>query len=113
MFKLYIPVILAGFAILLTGCSWTAASTGVLEEKSISAIETKKRLSDLEARIAMNGPCLMTVGAYHRVLTDVEKRAVDWLCEGDMVTGDDVQFLKDYIELLERSRAAVNDGIPE
>lgn len=113
MNKWYIPVVFLALFLGASGCSWTAATTGVLEEKSVAAIENKKRLSDLEARVAVKGPCIMTIGAYHRVLTDLEQRAVDLLCGGDIVTESDVQFLKDYIELLERSSAAINDGVPE
>jgi len=99
--------------LMLSGCTEIGVATTYAENKGIQAVENAKRINDAEARFVLTTPCAMSIGAYHRVLNDVEKRAVDWLCEGDMITGDDVQFLKDYIELLERSRDAVNDGVPE
>lgn len=113
MSKIWLPLVLAGLLGLTTACDTISAGTGIAETKGVQAIENKKRVNDAQARFVLVAPCDMSVGAYHRVLNDVEQRAVDWLCEGDIVTDDDVEFLRDYIELLERSRAAVNDETPE
>ena len=113
MSKIWIPIVfllmLGGF----TGCTEIGLATTYAENKTVQAVENQRRTNDALARFQVKVPCNMKIGAYHRVLTDLEKRAVDLLCSGDVVTADDVRFLRDYIELLERSRDAINDEVPE
>jgi len=111
--KSYIPIVfllmLAGF----TGCTEIGLATTYAENKTTQAIENTRRINDLQARVAIKGPCTIRLGSYHRVLTDLERRAADLLCSRNPVTDDDVQSLREYIELLEISRDAINNGEPE
>lgn len=102
------------FLLALGACTQVGLATSFAENKSVQAIENTRRLNDLEARLAITTPCIIRLGSYHRALTDVEKRAADLLCGGGAaVTADDVQSLREYIEILEASRDAVNDREPE
>ncbi len=54
-------------------------------------------------------PCEIQIGAYHRVLTDVEQRAVDVLCGGDVerpITANDVRVMREAIELFREGRSS-------
>ncbi len=77
-------------AILLSGC--TEASRAVVNE----AVETVKQAEDSKARLALQAPCAMTVGAKNRVLSEHEKRHVEALCGGSTerpLTIEEVQRL--------------------
>jgi hypothetical protein len=78
---------LAGAAI-LGAC--TPTSRAVVDE----AVETLKASEDSKARLALQAPCAMTVGAKNRVLSEEEKRHVEALCGGNTerpVTVEDLQ----------------------
>lgn len=71
------------------------------------SISRKKEYNDTQAGLYVQIPCDMTIGAYNRVLTDVQQQAVMVLCGGDLenhVTAEDMQALSDFLELRERSR---------
>lgn len=115
MSKLYIPIVLT-FLLGLGACSYTGAALGVAEEKGLTAVQQKRQYNDLQAEVLKNAPCETTIGSYHRVLNDLEKQAVDVLCGGDLeahVTAEDVQKITGFLELLDRSKEAINDGVPE
>ncbi len=53
-------------------------------------------------------PCAIQIGAYQRVLTDLEQRAVDVLCGGDVerpITANDARVIRESIELLREGEA--------
>ncbi len=78
---------LAGAA-LLVAC--TPTSRAVLDQ----AVESVKASENTKARLALQAPCAMTVGAKNRVLSENEKRHVEALCGGDAerpVTLEDLQ----------------------
>ncbi len=78
---------LAGAA-LLVAC--TPTSRAVLDQ----AVESVKASENTKARLALQAPCAMTVGAKNRVLSEDEKRHVEALCGGDAerpVTLEDLQ----------------------
>ncbi len=79
---------LAGAA-LLVAC--TPTSRAVLDH----AVESVKASENTKARLALQAPCAMTVGAKNRVLSEDEKRHVEALCGGDAerpVTLEDLQM---------------------
>ena len=67
-------------AIALGGCSYGDAALGFAEGKVEQAINLKQRQSDLEAKAAIRVPCIITVGAARRVLTEEERSALSTLC---------------------------------
>lgn len=80
-------IFLAGAA-LLSAC--TPTSRAIVDE----AIESVKASEDAKARLAVQAPCAMTVGAKNRVLSEEEKRHVEALCGGSAeraVTVEDLQ----------------------
>ncbi len=75
-------------SLLLAGC--TDASRAVVNE----AVETVKAGEDSKARLTLQAPCAMTVGAKNRVLSNDEKRHVEALCGGAserLATVEDLQ----------------------
>jgi len=82
----YLKLLIAGVA--LAGC--TDASRAVVNQ----AVETVKQAEYTKARLALQAPCAMTVGAKNRVLSDDEKAHVEALCGGNTarpVTVEDLQ----------------------
>lgn len=80
-------LVLAAVAV-LAAC--TPASRAVIGQ----AVETVKEAEDSKARLALQAPCAMTVGAKNRVLSEVEKGHVEALCGGRVeqpVTLEDLQ----------------------
>jgi hypothetical protein len=78
---------LAAF-IALAGC--TDASRAIVNQ----AVETVKRAEDTKARLALQAPCAVTVGAYNRLNDATRQRAVMALCGGRgerPVTAEDLQ----------------------
>lgn len=70
----YLKVLVAG--LVLAGC--TDASRAIVNQ----AVETVKQVEDSKARLVLQAPCAMTVGAKNRVLSEAEKRHVEGLCGG-------------------------------
>lgn len=83
-------------AVLLTGC--TAAQKAFVGQ----GIEHARQAKDTEAEVLKVSLCAMSIGAYHRVNNDTERRAIDVLCGGQWerpVTADDVRALREFGEL--------------
>ena len=77
-----------GAAALLGAC--TPASRAIVDQ----AVETVKASEDSKARLALQAPCAMTVGAKNRVLSNDETRHVEALCGGAgerLATVEDLQ----------------------
>ena len=83
----------AALAGLLAGCSPT--SRAVLD----TAVDRVKASEDVKARLALEAPCAITVGAKNRVLSAAEKRHVEALCGG---TAPQPLTLEDLRRLLTR-----------
>lgn len=86
--------------LLLLGCD-------AAKHYSEVSVSRKKEYNDVQAGLYVQIPCDMTIGAYNRVLTDVQQQAIMILCGGDLenhVTAEDMQALSDFLELRERSR---------
>ncbi len=84
------PLFLALTAALLGAC--TPASRAVVDQ----AVETVKASEDSKARLALQAPSAMTVGAKNPVLNKDEKGHVEALCGGRTerpVTLEDLQRL--------------------
>lgn len=74
--------------LILVGC--TAASRAVVDQ----AVESVKAAENAKARLALQAPCAITVGAKNRALTEEEKRHVEGLCGGSAerpLTFEDMQ----------------------
>ncbi len=87
--------LLAAFS--LAGC--TAAGRAAVGQ----GVEHLRQAKDAEAEVLKASLCAMSIGAYHRINTDVEQRALDVLCGGQWerpVTADDVRALRDLGDLL-------------
>lgn len=70
----YLKVLVAG--LVLAGC--TDASRTIVNQ----AVETVKQTEDSKARLVLQAPCAMTVGAKNRVMSEDEKDHVEALCGG-------------------------------
>ncbi len=83
-------------ALLLSGC--TTAQKAFVSQ----GIEHARQAKDTEAEVLKVSVCAMSIGAYHRVNNDTERRALDVLCGGQWerpVTADDVRTLREFGEL--------------
>ena len=69
--------------LLLIGLLTLAACTPTSRALFDHAVDTVKASEDAKARLAVQAPCAMTVGAKNRVLSEEEKRYVEALCGGD------------------------------
>ena len=63
-------------AALLAAC--TPAQQFALE----GGLEGARQAKDAEARLLKSALCAMSIGAYHRLNSDLERRALDVLCGG-------------------------------
>lgn len=85
------PVLISCATVLiLVGC--TAGSRAVVDQ----AVESVKAGENAKARLALQAPCAMTVGAKNRALTEEEQRHVEGLCGGSAgrpLTLEDLQRL--------------------
>lgn len=70
----YLKILAAG--VMLVGC--TDASRVIVNQ----AVETVKQVEDSKAKLVLQAPCAMTVGAKNRVLSENEKNHVEALCGG-------------------------------
>ena len=84
----------ASLAVLvLSGC--TGAQQAVVSAGVVKAQQT----NDTIAVGLTKALCGMTIGAYHRALSDAERRAVTTLCGGSLtVTADDVTAIRRLME---------------
>ena len=88
--KLFAGLLLGAF--FLAGC--TSTQQAILDQGLDAAREAK----DAEAETLKATVCAMSIGAYHRVNTDEEQRALDVLCGGQWerpVTADDLRALRE------------------
>jgi len=87
-------------AFLLAGCN--AATGAALQQGLVAARQAK----DAEAEALKVAVCAMGLGAYHRVNSEVERRALDVLCGGTWerpLTADDLDLLRVLRELRDGS----------
>ncbi len=78
-------------AIFLTAC--TSAQKAIVDQ----GLDAARQAKDAEAETLKAAVCAMSIGAYHRANTDIERRALDVLCGGQWerpVTADDLQVLR-------------------
>jgi len=74
-----------------------AACTPMQRLALSDGIDAARRAKDGEAATLKAGVCAMSIGAYHRVNTDLERRALDVLCGGVWtrpITSDDLDALR-------------------
>ena len=79
-------------AFLLAGCT-TAQRAAVGQ-----GVEHLRQAKDTEAEALKASVCAISIGAYHRVNSPAERRALDVLCGGEWerpVTADDIRTLRD------------------
>lgn len=89
--------------LLLGGCESVGIGAGIADTKVDQAIALVKQMNDTEAKAYVAVPCAMDVGAYHRVLSPDQQRAVDLLCGGSgekPVTVQDVKRARDLMNLV-------------
>jgi len=75
----------------LSGC--TAAQKMAIGQ----GVEAARQAKDTEAEILKVAVCAMSIGAYHRVNSNQERRALDVLCGGSWdrpITADDVRIIQ-------------------
>jgi len=81
----------------LLGAFFLAACTGAQQAIVGQGIEAARQAKDAEAESLKATVCAMSIGAYHRVNTDIERRALDVLCGGQWerpITADDLRVLR-------------------
>ncbi len=86
-------VIAGGLLAAFVLASCTAAQRAAVGQ----GVEHIRQAKDTEAEVLKASLCAMSVGAYHRVNNDAEKRAIDVLCGGEWerpVTADDLRALR-------------------
>ena len=84
-------------AFLLAAC--TAAQNAVLDH----GVEQIRQAKDSEAEVLKASVCAMSLGAYHRVNSDAEQRALDVLCGGadePSITAGEVRVMRQVMEVL-------------
>ena len=59
-----------------------AACTPAQQLAMDSGIQSAQQAKDSEARLLKASLCAMSIGAYHRINSDLERRALDVLCGG-------------------------------
>ncbi len=99
------PTILILTLLLLSGCATKfAAGLEAANREITGMIENIKAMNDITANGYKQAPCLIDVGAYHRVLSPDEQRAVDLLCGGSgekPVTVEDVKRFRELMDMVE------------
>ena len=84
----------------VSGC--TTAQKAILAQ----GVESARQAKDSEAAILKASVCAMSIGAYHRTNSDIERRALDVLCGGEWerpITADDVRRIRKLGDLLSGS----------
>lgn len=84
-------LIAAGFLTALTACD-----QAILYKDT--AIKYKEEYSNQEADVVKRAPCLMTVGAYNRILTEKEKQGVSLLCGGNYQPTTEELITKKFLQ---------------
>jgi PBP1b-binding outer membrane lipoprotein LpoB len=84
-------------ATFLAGCSALTGSEAFVTE----AVQQKMEFNDNKARLLKIAVCDISVGAYHRALSQDERDAVTTLCGGQRtVTAEDVVTLRALVDAL-------------
>ena len=81
----------------LLGALFLAGCTGPQKTFLNQGVEAARQAKDSEAETLKAAVCAMSIGAYHRTNTDIERRALDVLCGGQWerpVTADDLRVLR-------------------
>ncbi len=77
------PIAALAFALLLSGCATKfAAGIEAANREITGTISNVKAMNDATAKIYVQAPCAMDVGAFYRVLTPGQQAAVSELCGG-------------------------------
>lgn len=88
---------------LLLGAFFLAGCTAAQHAVVALGVERVRQAKDAEARVLKVSVCAMSLGAYYRVNTDAERRALGLLCGGNWerpLTADDLRTLRDLGDLL-------------
>ena len=91
---------------LLGAVFFVAGCTPVQQTVIGHSVENIRAAKDAEADILKASVCAMSIGAYHRVNSATERRALDVLCGGEWtrpVTADDLHRLREFGEWLDGS----------
>lgn len=75
-------LIVFGLALASVGCTQVGAGLAVADGVSAAAIEQKRQASDIEARMVLRAPCIMTAGAFFRLDSQSDREGVALLCGG-------------------------------
>ena len=86
------PIYLAVLFLVLGAC--TAAQQGVLN----TGMEKIKTVNDTAAQVLIQSTCGMTVGAFSRLESPMDRRGVDLLCGGDGETPITLQGLQRFLD---------------
>lgn len=62
----------------------TVAGCAQIKGAVTQGIAAKRTYNDNKARVLLQGNCDIAVGSYWRVMNNLERRAVDTLCKGDI-----------------------------
>ena len=97
----------AGVSSPLLGAVFLVAACTPVQQAAVGqGVENIRATKDAEADILKASVCAMSVGAYHRVNTATERRALDVLCGGEWtrpITADDLHSLREFGEWLDGS----------
>ena len=83
------PACLAGVLVLLLG-GCTATQRALVDY----TIDAGRQAKDAEADVLRAAVCAMSIGAYHRQLSDAERQAMDMLCGGEAPLDSDALLLE-------------------
>jgi len=81
---------------LLALAACTPTTQAAFDAAAGQGVESLKRAENAKARLALQAPCAITIGAKNRVLSEDEKGHVEALCGGSSerpVTVEDLQRL--------------------
>ncbi len=76
---------LAAIASVLSGCAQQLAT---IQAAGAAAIEAKRQINDMKARAIMAATCDISLGAYFRELSDVERKYAALVCGGQFPRDD-------------------------
>ncbi len=73
------PIVAFACVFALTGCAQQLAT---VQAFGAAAIESKRQLNDMRARAIMAATCDISLGAYFRELSEVERKYAALVCGG-------------------------------
>lgn len=85
------PIVIV-LGLFLAAC--TPNQQAIVDAAAGQGVESLKRAEDTKARLALQAPCAVTIGAYNRLQDEAKQRAVMALCGGGSerpVTVEDLQ----------------------